>query len=279
MPWSCNTWFYDGHVLDFDTREPIEGAQVVIYSHVPHLVTSYFGGTSYCDTTITDSKGNFRFLRVRGNLGYVRAEAPGYHEFHGDAARAKAGTLWVNPREPGTQYLKRLNVRIGEYFDGGFFGYSFALGDTSSDPTLCDLFPVEADRIPPPWDTTGVAQRVVLASMRHKLELAALGDGGVIFIPHPVIPESYWPLDYMDEAPLGGYSKSITIDVTGPGGVAWVRTRDGEHYAKLRVLPRASVQLLHRSGTDRDTGQRNVAWSYRFESRFAREGGRDLRSR
>jgi hypothetical protein len=69
------------------------------------------------------------------------------------------------------------------------------------------------------------------------------GAGGVRFVPKEELGVDAHFLVYTDRAPTDGYAETAVIDFASEGGVFFVRTRDGEHFAKFEFTPGAFMQM------------------------------------
>jgi hypothetical protein len=194
-----------GKVISQDTRKPIEGAMVYVHSEMPYEENGF---NSY---VTTDVAGSFS-ANIRGNVSLIRVWKPGYAVRGIKAGNPTLLETVIKLRELSSTNLVTEHFEFYNFSHGG--GFCFALGKSvrgdSSDADIVITQDVN-DR------TTGYIE--------------IRGEGGIIFRPWDEQTDFY----NSPQAPDAGYEKRLAI----PGaqeGLYFIRTRDGKHYAKFRLL-------------------------------------------
>lgn len=94
---------------------------------------------------------------------------------------------------------------------------------------------------------------------RGPILLRACGRGGLGYVTAESLGVMSDYLVYADTAPEDGYVNELLLDFKTRGGVVFVRTRDGAHYAKFEFTPSGFGGFM-----DPDVA-RDVAFAYVFE--------------
>ena len=201
-----------GRVISANTKMPIGDVMVAVESGLSHEET---GLGSYITS---DSDGKF-VAKARGKI-LVSAWKPGYalrSLSAGDASTAKDKEIVIELRElTATDWVPEHDAF---YKFNGNRGFSFLLGETVT--------------------ANDVGADIVVAQNENEPGTAIIetqGAGGILFQPFDDRIDFY----NTPEAPLTGYQKRLYID-RETMGLYFVRTRDGKHYAKFRLL----VDLVH----------------------------------
>lgn len=170
---------------------------------------------------------------VRGNVhDYVtsvrlRIRRPGYQRFEADYVRGSDPGIRLKRRVEGVGPLPAGFLRMGLRDDGTTYGWNFSRSEIATSPEEADLLPVFVGK-----------------DARDSIVFRTPGEGGVQFVSASRLGVDDLFLVFSDEAPADGYEDSAVIDFESEGGVYFVRTRDGEHYAKFEFRPSAFAQTM-----------------------------------
>jgi hypothetical protein len=216
-----------GEVTDYESGEPIRGATVT-------AVRSGWGvsnGQLVWDkdrsvSVMTDVGGAFAVDVRSGSSVKLRAQAGGYQRFEASYSFRDRPELHLKRRVELERRLPVGFLRLGVRDDGTMYGWDFSSGELATSPEEADIFPVSVDR-----------------EARGPLTFRASGAGGVRFVPKEELGVDALFLVYTDRAPTDGYAETAVIDFESEGGVFFVRTRDGEHFAKFEFTPDAFMQM------------------------------------
>lgn len=139
---------------------------------------------------------------------------------------------------------------MGRKTDRSLYGWDFSGKSLATVEEKTDIFPesVESDS-------------------RGNIRIRASGDGGLRFVSRKDLGVDNMFLIYSDTAPVDGYEATAELDFESEGGIYFVRTRDGAHYAKFEFIPTAFVM---KSGPD-------IARDLSLHYVYNPEGTRDLR--
>jgi hypothetical protein len=238
-----------GRVLDYDTRQPIASAAVRAAQSGWGWSNGLVWDKSYESTATSDPTGHFSIRYNVGDSANLVVAADGYSEWRhfyaaGDNAEVRLRRRPVNP-------LHSSVLTVGVNNDGSRFGWSFSAGKTTADQLTADLFP-EA-----------------IAGDGKSIRLLAGGRGGIRFWSRRDLGVEDDVLIFAPPAPPDDYTPAVTLnfgdDSAATEGVYFVRTGDGEHFAKFEV------------GPSRMTGSGlGVRQSFLFVYVYDPAGGRDL---
>lgn len=212
-----------GTVDDYETGEPIVGAEVTSVEHG----WGFRGGSLVWDadkstTVTTDADGAFTATFRYGTSVRLRVRRPGYQAFEADYRRGADARIRLKRRIEGVRPLPDGFLRMGLREDGTTYGWDFSRGEIATAPEEADLLPV-----------------AIGEGMRDSIVFRTPGEGGVRFVPASRIGVDNLFLVFTDEAPADGYEQTSVIDFESEGGVYFVRTRDGARYAKFEFKPSA----------------------------------------
>ncbi len=113
-------------------------------------------------------------------------------------------------------------LRLGQKTDGSYYGWDFATAQVATSAETADIFPEFVD-----------------PDSRGNMRVRTSGDGGIRFVSREQLGVDNMFLIYTDSAPADGYERSVELDFRSGGGIYFVRTRDGKHFAKFEFVPTA----------------------------------------
>ncbi|MEP7272752.1 MAG: hypothetical protein ABI882_14720 [Acidobacteriota bacterium] len=195
-----------GKVMSTRTKMPISDVLLFIDSSYP---TAYTGVENYLRT---DSSGQFT-ARAEGNImaaAWKAGYAVAVYEL-GSTMKWWRRDIIIELRELAPGHLVVENHFREDFGNGN--GFSFRLGGVVS------VHNPDADI------------RLSIDAKSNVAVLEALGEGGIIFQPEARGIDFY----NTPEAPDAGYVKQWRIDPKTLGHY-FIRTRDGKHFAKLRLV-------------------------------------------
>jgi len=212
-----------GTVADFETNRPIEGATI--------RAAQYGWGWSngslvwdkdYSTYTRTDSAGAFTIGYRHGSSANLWAEHQGYQRFRSWYPRNAEVRIRLKQRIEGLKALPSGFLRLGQKTDGSYYGWDFANGRLATTLDEADIYPESVE-----------------PGSRGNMRLRVSGAGGIRFVSREELGVDNMFLIYTDTAPADGYAATAELDFGSDGGIYFVRTRDGEHYAKFEFIPTA----------------------------------------
>jgi hypothetical protein len=203
---------------------------------------------AYVYQTTSDSSGRFRIAYDVGGSAHVIATAPGYQPY--DGWHDHNSTVTLRLKQHNARYVPLPNgiLELGTR-NGKPYGWIFAEQRTTFDPQAADLFP----QITGPLRSTEV-------------DFTLQAAGGIARLTNEQLGASADPLVYADAAPTQGYTSSLPFDPQ-PGGVYFVKTRDGQRFAKFAT---SFVTV----GSEQEIRQGN--WGVRLEYVYNPSGSPDL---
>jgi len=246
---SIGTRTVQGDVVDYETEQPIFGAEVVLTSMgwgirkgvlVWDKVTPFLG--------MTDKQGTFTITARRDATG-VTVSKEGYETYYGWLDLDSSVHVQLKEQHPELIPLQSSILQI-DTFSPKSHGWIFSAGTTTTDLTQADLSMRKSD---------SNSQHVILETF---------GQGGIAFTSAESLGTTSDFLTYADVAPESGYEKTVELSLEpgkeGPSGVYFVRTRDGKRYAKF-TFGSGEFGLL---GSDQDhrTGQWGLHLTYVYNS-------------
>jgi hypothetical protein len=113
-------------------------------------------------------------------------------------------------------------LRLGQKTDGSLYGWDFSSGALTATADDADIFPESVE-----------------PGSRGNMLLRVSGGGGIRFVSREELGVDNMFLVYTDTAPADGYETTAELDFKSNGGIYFVRTRDGQHFAKFEFIPTA----------------------------------------
>lgn len=244
----------EGTVVDYDTREPVPNVRVQTRQYgwkITRDSVVWDHPTVY--DTLTDAQGRFRLVYEGADSAKLQATRKGYVPFTHWYEADSAAVIKIKRKDPQRQPVKFGLMRIGVE-NHQPFGWSFKEGRRALDPEEADVFPMFGSRTD--W---------------NHIRLAVSGGGGLQFVSGPELEVEGDYLVYTDRAPPEGYAENLSMNFDEPGGVYFVRTRDGRHYAKFEFDP---TRLATEGGS---SGYTQGNWALLLVYVYNPEGSRYLK--
>ncbi len=242
----------EGRVVDFKTGLPL--ADVTIYADQSGWGFSdgqLLQNKKYRTRAFTDREGRFKIRYRVGSSANLQAGLDGYLTYHSSYPAGRQLELRLKAEQLQEQPLPNGFLRLGKQTNGHFYGWSFQLAKVARQSTVADLFPKQ-----------------LATEEKNQLHLQTTGKGGLLFLPQTRIGVDNLFLLFCDSAPEEGYQQQVVLDLNGRGGILFVRTSDGRHYAKIEISPQ-TLQPSDIPGEARDitfryvynpTGSRNLLY-------------------
>ncbi|CAI2719386.1 carboxypeptidase-like regulatory domain-containing protein [Nitrospina watsonii] len=244
----------EGTVVDYDTREPVAGVRVQAHQTGWKITRdSVTWDHTYTFDTVTDQRGKFRLVYDVGNSAKIQVARKGYVPFTHWYEADSTPVLKIKRKNPDHKPVRFGVMRIGVE-NHQPFGWSFAEGRIAFDPEEADVFPMFGSKTD--W---------------NHIRLAVAGGGGLQFVSASELEVDGDYLVYTDRAPRQGYAENLEMNFEEPGGVYFVRTRDGRHYAKFEFDP---TRLATEGGT---SGYTQGNWALLLMYLHNASGGRYLK--
>ena len=246
--------YIDGQVIDYETRQPVSGARVILQQSGWKFTGGVTWDHTYTFDSVSDSQGNFRVTYDVGSSAKLQVEKEGYVTFRGWFEPDSTVVLQIKSKSRSYVRLKFGMLKLGIQ---GFkpFGWVFSENRMTFDPEEADVFP----KFDSGFD-------------RKNIEIVASGQGGLHFISEEKLGIQFDHLVYADNAPDAGYVPSARLDFQKKAaGVYFVKNRDGRHYAKFLFNPRS----YGTEGSERDYKEGN--WALMLEYVFNPQSSRNLR--
>ena len=124
-------------------------------------------------------------------------------------------------------------------FDKGIpYGWNFALRERTTDITKADLWPVSGQNL-------------------NQITISTLDKGGIASVSSNELGVTQNLLQYTDTAPQQGYLNNILLNLENNSvepKVYFVRTRDGQHYAKFEFDPSNVGTIGSQKDNEQGTG-------------------------
>ena len=253
VTWPGNQKHLTGTVLDFDTGMPIAGV-AVSERHTGWAIIPGDGSSSVTRGK-TNRDGRFKLdytSRYEPSVAFA-ASSKGYSRFDCWYEHDRDVVVRLRKRISGYRRLPTGFIRLRLTKDGKLYGWNFSEARMTASEDSADIFPTFTDS--GPWGG---------------LRVKALGKGGVRFVSQGVLQVDNMFLTYADTAPLTGYRSTAEMSFHSKGGIYFVRTRDGSHYAKVEF----NAHRYRGSSDMTPDVQREVDLQYVYNDR----GSRDLRS-
>ncbi|CCQ90366.1 exported hypothetical protein [Nitrospina gracilis 3/211] len=244
----------EGTVVDYDTREPVSDVRVQTrqYGWKISRDSLVWDHPTVYDTR-TDAQGRFRLDYEGTDSAKLQVTLEGYVPFTHWYESESTAFIKIKRKDPDRPPVKSGLMRIGVE-NHQPFGWSFNEGRRALDPEEADVFPMFGSRTD--W---------------NHIRLAVSGGGGLQFVSGPELEVESDFLVYTDRAPPEGYAENLSMDFDKPGGVYYVRTRDGRHYAKFEFDP---TRLATEGGT---TGYTQGNWALLLMYVYNPKGSRNLK--
>lgn len=202
---------FSGQVVSRSTGAPVAGALVAVESDQAFSLADTPACSSYVKT---DKDGRFA-AQAKGSWVSVRVWKPGYamaDVSYGSALSRRWRDNVVAMREMSQTNWVQEHDGFYPFAPGS--GFSFAQGRAVlGDSPAADIVITQA------------------RDERRAAYIEAQGGGGVIFQPF------IGGIDFYNspEAPAAGYEKRVKVNISEMG-LYYLRTRDGSHYAKFRLM-------------------------------------------
>ena len=249
--------FIEGSVVDYQTGASLEGVTVRArqtgwdFSRFPAVVWD----RTYDFEELTDKNGKFHIVYDVGTSAHLWAEKEGYVRFIAWYPENTSITIKLKAKDPNYVRLDEQLIEIGmKNFKP--YGWVFDEKRITFDEGEADLFPE--------FSTT---QEFL------KFDFTVGAPGGIVFISGKELGvESNWMV-YADTAPDSGYGSSVRLIAKSndPGGIYFVRTRDGNHYAKFDFDP----QSFGVQGSEKNF--KNGTWALLLTAIYNDDGSTNLR--
>jgi hypothetical protein len=221
-----------GTIVDYDTRQPIAGATIRIsQTGWGRSNGSVVWDKTFDTTAASDSAGAFVATYSVGSSAHLSAWADGFSEFEQWYEPGAHVAIRLKRREPGYTPLPSGVAQVGVSGAGAPMGWIFASRATTTSVTDADVIPSGP-----------------IGDITKALTLSAPGAGGLRFVSARDLGVDGEPMIYSGDAPASGYVSSIALDFSGPGGVMFVRTHDGAHYAKIAFTPNGLGSMSNPDG-------------------------------
>ncbi|HSQ32743.1 MAG TPA: hypothetical protein VLN49_22965 [Gemmatimonadaceae bacterium] len=175
---------------------------------------------SFPTRAVTGPTGDFVLHYRVGSSARLGIDLPGYNQFRAFSGPWKRVDIRLKRLLPPHDRLPGGEARFGLREDGRLYGWSFDRKAIASSCADADVIPAHVDR-----------------ETRGQVLLTACGSGGLRYIPAETLGVRDQFLVYADSAPADGYTNQLLLDFSGRGGIVFVRTRDGSHYAKFAFTP------------------------------------------
>jgi hypothetical protein len=220
--------FIEGRVVDFDTGQALVEVQVVANQQgwgLSDINNDVVWDKTFPFQAITDEKGNFHILYDVGDSAHIWTLKEGYSQFVHWYPENSQVVIKLKKKDPDYVPPQQQLAEIG-FKQSRPYGWVFAENRRTFDADEADLFPlVSGEQKFLRYDV------VVQSSMKGGLQFISATELGV---------PSDWMI-FADEVPEGPWKTSVRLETKSdePGGVYFVRTRDGFSYAKFEFNPRS----------------------------------------
>lgn len=210
-----------GQVIEFGNGRPVAGATVTARAHGWGLSQGSLVWDKDKSVRVeSGSDGRFHLSHRSGSSVELWVEKAGFvrysHWYPSDAVVE----IKLRRSDPKLARLPTGFLALGLFTSGQFYGWSFALNQQVSSADQADLLPEFMEQ-----------------DIRGRVVVRALGNGGIQFVPSSQLGVDSHFLVYSDEAPPDGYQATAVLDFRSEGGIYFVRTRDGRHFAKFEFTP------------------------------------------
>jgi len=210
-----------GRVIDYDSGQPLAGARILTRQSGWGLSDgSLVWDKTYTTESFSNPRGDFTIRYRVGESARLIVSHPDYQSFSNWYPAGARVTVPLRRLLAAPPRLQDGFLRLGLKTDGSRYGWDFSRAAMTDDPAQADLFP-----------------QAIGPEQGDRIVLRSSGQGGIRFIPQSELQVDNLFLIYSDRAPESGYAESASVDFTSAGGLYFVRTRDGRHYAKVEFQP------------------------------------------
>jgi hypothetical protein len=240
-----------GRVTDFETNQPIAGATIRAAQHGWGFNNgNLVWDKDYSTYTTAEEGGGFTIGYRFGSSVNLWVEHQGYQRFQSWYPHNADVRIRLKQRTEGLKALPSGFLRLGEKTDGSYYGWDFSSGRLATTVDHADIFPESLEH-----------------GSRGNIRIRSSGDGGIRFVPREELGVDNMFLIYTDTAPADGYETTAELDFGSNGGIYFVRTRDGQHFAKFEFIPTAFAM----------ESEPDIARDLSLHYIFNPDGTRDLR--
>ena len=220
---ACDEGRISGRITDYDSGRALAEARIVAQqSGWGFSNGSLVWDKAYVSETLSDAEGRFRLTYSPGESANLLVQRDGYQDYRGWYEDGSEIGIRLKRRLAEGLSLRAAFLRFGKKRDGSFYGWNLARGEIANSEEDADIFPIWMDD-----------------DSRGPLRLGTAGQGGLLFRSAAELGVDGNFLIYANEAPADGYEQELTLDFEGRGGLIFLRSRDGRHYAKIAFDPRA----------------------------------------
>lgn len=241
----------EGFVVDYASGDPIAAVSISVIASGWDFSEGVWD-RAYSFDTKSDNNGKFKveykppvppLFFDSSAVVLLRATHSDYLGFRVPLGKATSHVIKMKRRDPGYKRLPDGNMKVG-LKSGIPYGWSFLRQEIAYKEEEADIFPF--------FRKGEIAKRFTLRTYNK---------GGISFVSAKEMGVKYDLLVYTDRAPIDGYISEVEIDLSQPGGVYFVRTRDGSNYAKFELHPPAGYMT---EGSERGKQAGNWALSARY---------------
>src|SRR5262245_2400734 len=215
----------EGLVIDAETHRPIANAHVLIETvglgprDAEHTLDNFLVSLAipYRDSTRTRADGSFRLSFNRLWDWRLITWAPGFVPYYKKSPSRRVTVLLAPATLASDSVAERIfNVPVIDYEKRSAAGaYDFTSGRMAAPESADVVFDWPAKNKP--------------------LEIVARGNGGILFVPRSTFSSGPDLGAIACVAPDTGYVQSIRVQVDREDGICFIRTRDGQHFAKVEL--------------------------------------------
>jgi hypothetical protein len=248
---------FSGRVTDQVSGKPIVGA-VVTASQTGWGLRA---GRPVWDMAIasqaqTDETGAFSLQPALGSGMLVGITKDGYIPYREWHYPSDSVSITLHPARAANPALVKGVLELG-YQDGVPYGWNFAHQTITRDENEADLFPLGEG-----------------ARYTQVMTLTTTSQGGIATQTATTLGVTSNLIFASDTAPASGYAPTVNLTLTGAssldGALYFVRTRDGQHYAKFVFDPSNYSPI----GSDLD--KQHGTWGLLLDYTYNPDGSRDL---
>jgi hypothetical protein len=220
---ACGEDSVSGRITDYESGEALANVRVIaMQSGWGFSDGSLVWDKAYVSETFSNSEGKFQLTYNHGSSANLLVQREGYQDYRGWYEDGSEIEIRLKRRLAEGLSLSASYLRLGKRQDGTFYGWNLAEGEIVTRAEEADLFPIRMD-----------------ADSRGPLRLGTSGQGGLLFRGAEDLGVDGNFLIYANEAPAEGYLQELSLTFEGQGGLIFLRSRDGRHYAKIAFDPHA----------------------------------------